>query len=135
MKFNDNCLFKLYDLKKNSKFFDKDKCELSEDIYFEDDGKRIWVYEMEEGITELLELIYDRAFRKNWSSLEEDKCWVISIDFTDTSYKFKNPMDALEIFRNKSINDLESASIYYSCCGVYAYTDFEISHNEGIVKN
>lgn len=119
MKFKDNCIFRLYDLKKNNEFV-------------EEDGKRIWVYEMEEGITELLELIYDRAFNKYGTSLED--LWEISIDFTDNSYKFENAKDALEVFRDKNTNDLKSASIYFSSCGVYAYTDFEINHDEGIFK-
>lgn len=120
MKFKDNCVFKLYDLKKNSEFF-------------EEDGKRIWVYEMEEGITELLELIYDRAFNKSRLTLEL-YYWAVNIDFTDSSYKFENAKDALEIFRNKNISDLKSASIYFDGCGVYSDTEFIISHDEGVVK-
>lgn len=132
MKFKDNHLFKLYDLKKNSKFFDKDTCELSEDIYFEDDGKQVYIYDIEEGVAELLETLYDRFFKKYGSCLEDN--WGISINFTDNSYEFKNAGDALEIFRNKNISDLKSVNIDYDSCGVYCYTDFVVNYDEGIVK-
>lgn len=120
MKFKDNLIFKLYDLKKNSKFFDKD-------------DKHIYVYDIEEGVTELLELLYDRVFKKR-SILDPYEYWSISIDFKDNSYKFENATDALEIFRNKNISDLKSASISFDSCGVYTYTDFVINYDEGVIK-
>lgn len=133
MKFNDNCVFKLYDSKINSKFYDKDKSELPEDIYFESDVGCLCVYEIEEGITELLESIYDEALDKgNFTS--DYKYWTIRIDFTGNSYDFENAMDALEFFRNKNISGLESAYIYWSYRGVYVRTNFEISYDEGVVK-
>lgn len=134
MKFKDSNVFKLYDLKKNSKFFNKDICELSEDIYFEEDGKQVYIYDIEEGVAELLETLYDRFFKKYGSGSNLEDYWAISIDFTDNSYKFKNAGDALEIFRNKSISDLKSVSIDFDSCGVYCYTDFVVNYDEGIVK-
>lgn len=132
MKFKDNCVFKLYDLKKNSKFFDKDVFELPEDIFFKEDDKTVRVYGMEEGITELLELIYDKAFKYEW--ITRNEYWSVSICFTDNSYSFENAIDALEVFRNKNINDLESVRVYTASDGRYRFTDFVISHDEGIVK-
>ena len=138
MKFNDNCVFKLYDLKHNSSFYDKNTCDVKEvynlpdDIGFEEDGKWIYIYDIEEGITTLLELLYDKAY-KELSAFRNDY-WSVDIDFTDNSYDFKNAKDALEIFRNKNISDFKSASIYNSSNGSYKFTDFKISHDEGIVK-
>lgn len=132
MKFEDNFAFKLYDLKKNSKFFGKDVFELPKDIFFKEDDKTVYVYDMEEGITELLELIYDKAFKYEW--ITRNEYWSVNIRFTDNSYDFENAIDALEAFRNKNISDLKSVSVYTASDGSYAFADFVISHDEAIVK-
>ena len=142
MKFNDNCVFKLYDLKKKSKFYYEDICrfketrDLPDDAYFEENDNITYVYDLEEGITELLELIYNRACKESEMSISdsENKCWSVRIYFTDSKYDFKYAWEALEIFRNKNISDLESVSIYTASYGTYDFDDFEVSLDENIVK-
>lgn len=132
MKFEDNCVFKLYDLKKNSKIWDKEVFELPEDIYFKEDDKSVYVYGIDEGIAELLELIYDKAFKYEW--ITRNEYWSVNIYFIDNSYKFENAIDALEVFRNKNISDLKSVSVYTASDGSYTFNDFVINYDEGIVN-
>lgn len=142
MKFNDNCVFKLYDLKKNSNFYYeggfrfKETRDLPDNAYFKKNHDITYVYDLEEGITELLEIIYNRACEESEMSRAEHEAEFCSVDvnFTDDRNSFRNAMDALEIFRNKNISDLEMVSIYTSSYGTYDFDDFRIIFDEGVVK-